>query len=79
MEKKLILLIIILIAGLIVRHYLPTPTGNLVIQPKLLDTSVAIDQSELKYCCEVQSENKTRGCWLLERYSCDYCQQYCNG
>ena len=78
----LALVVLAIITGVVLARLSLNPTALVSHEPKLemdLDSidHVAIDKSELKLCCEFVKEGVRKGCWVLAKYDCGYCDDSC--
>ena len=76
------LFVIVVLSYTLLKIQDKTPSTFAVQQPKeefvkIIPDTVEINKADLKYCCEFTDESKKWGCWLMKRYSCDYCSTYC--
>ena len=64
------------------KSYTKTPSSFAVKQAsknfvRIVPDTIEIDRSELKHCCSFNIGDNTKECWLIKKYSCDYCKPYC--
>ncbi|MBU1855140.1 MAG: hypothetical protein KKF89_05445 [Nanoarchaeota archaeon] len=55
-------------------------TGKIVYSEKIVNNNenLEIQKNELKECCSfVNSNGELKSCFALERFSCDYCNNFC--
>lgn len=75
-------LILTFVMGLVLLQASHSPTAYASKEPAIeMDIDkidhVAIDKSELRLCCEFEEAGKMKGCWVLSKYDCSYCEESC--
>ena len=84
-HNKWVVIISAVIAGTLLLFLLMSileyPTGFVVEEQefiKILPDTIEIEKNDLTYCCQISLPSQNRGCWVLNKYNCDYCKPYCD-
>jgi hypothetical protein len=75
--------IVTIVMLLMLKSLIIEPTARVTELPEeefisIAPDDVEIQKSDLKYCCEIKFEDSTRGCWVMKKYDCSYCEDYCD-
>ncbi|MBW2970629.1 hypothetical protein KY320_00550 [Candidatus Woesearchaeota archaeon] len=51
--------------------------GNGEITASIIPSTIQIDKEDLKLCCNFIKDGREMGCWLIKKYNCELCSDYC--
>lgn len=85
-HNKFVIFVSVTLAGLLMmvllKSMLDSPSAFVVEQSEefinIRPDSIEIEKGDLKYCCQITFGSQKRGCWMLKKFSCDYCKPYCD-
>ncbi|MFH1916442.1 MAG: hypothetical protein ABIJ21_04200 [Nanoarchaeota archaeon] len=55
-----------------------SPTASVIADPIIYPAGeIVIEKDDLKKCCTFETDGTPQSCYVLERYSCDHCAEFC--